>query len=351
MKILFKDFKKGEVKILIDSRDDLWYLTQIIDLNDTILGSTERKIKIGDSNTDRNVKVIRKKIFLGLKVEKIELNENLRILGTITSGPDDISFGSYHSFDIQENDVLTIIKTKWLKFQITKLNDATKVEKSKILIVAFDREEAYFAELGGTGLKHLTNISGNVQKKDMNNEIKSNFYTYLLETIENYDKKQEYNKIICASPAFWKEEFAKILNNSKITKKILYSTISSVDKRAFNEILKRSEIVQALKEVRMTKELGAVDKLLTEISKEGLAAYGFKEVKSALDLGAISHLLVTNSLITSLRDKNDFEKLDKLMKMADDMGSDITLIDKDNDAGKKLDGLGGIGAILRFKLQ
>lgn len=61
------------------------------------------------------------------------------------------------------------------------------------------------------GITHLTHISGNVQKKDENNEIRGNFYSYLIKTTEEYDKKYDFTKIICASPAFWKEELAKEL--------------------------------------------------------------------------------------------------------------------------------------------
>jgi len=348
MKILSSDFRKGTVKVLITNPDDLWYLTQVIDQGDKVSGSTERKLKIGDSGTDRNVKVVRKKIFLEIKVEKTELNESLRILGTITQGPDDISFGSHHSFDLSDNDTITITKEKWLKFQIDKLKEASKAQGSRILIVVFDREEAYFALMKSIGVEHLTHISGEVQKKDQNNEVKSTFYAYLVETIEKYDQKHNYNKIICGSPAFFKEELAKNVQGD-IKKKIIYSTCSSVDKRAFNEVLKRPEIIQALKDERITKELSVVDELLSEISKDDLASYGFKQVQNSLNQGAIKHLMITHKLIMDLREKNDYNKLDNLMKTADDMKAQITLIDSNNDAGKKLDGLGGIGALLRFK--
>ena len=347
MKLISKDLKKGTVKVGINNLDDLWYLSQVIDPNDLVSGSTERKIKIGQ-DSDRNIKVVRKKVFLELKVEKIELKETLRVLGTITNGPDDVSFGSHHSFDLGENDVITITKETWFKFQLDKIKEATEEKRSNILIIAFDREEAYFALLRKIGVEHLTHISGEVQKKDDNNITKSNFYTLLIKTTEEYDKKYNFSKIIAASPAFWKEELAKNLNNSNIKQKFVFATCSSVGKGSFNEVLKRPEVLQALHDDRISKELSLVDDLLSEVSKEN-AKYGFKEVETIVNVGAVKHLLVTTKLIKDLREKNDYEKLDTVMKTADSMKADITIIG-DNDGGKKLDGIGGIGAMLRYKV-
>jgi len=350
MKILSKDIKKGEVKVKVETLDDLWYLSQIIDPGDKIGGHTERKIKIGDATSDRNVKVVRKKMFLEIQVEKFELDESLRVLGVITAGPDDISYGSHHSFDVTENDDIVIKKEQWVKFQLDKLQESTKKRDSKILIIVFDREEAFLATLERQGIKHLTHLAGNVQKKDENNEIKSNFYEYLIKSTEEYDKKAQYNKIIAASPAFFKEELAKSIKNSNISKKILYSTCSSVNKKAFNEVLKRPEIFQALHDEKISQDLKVVDELLSHISKDDLAKYGFDDVSSAVNAGAVKILIVSSPLISKMREEENYEKLEKLMKLADSMKSNISVIQSGTDASAKLDGLGGIGAILRYQI-
>jgi len=85
MKIIKKNLKKQELTLKIENLDDIWVLNQVIEPNDIVKGKTERKIKIGDSS-DRNIKVVRKSIFLSIKVEKTDISENseiLRVLGTI----------------------------------------------------------------------------------------------------------------------------------------------------------------------------------------------------------------------------------------------------------------------------
>ena len=75
MKTMHKDLKKGVFKIQVENREDLWYLSQVIDPGDRVRGKTIRKIKLGEDG-DRNVKVIKKKIFLELMVEKKTRSRN-----------------------------------------------------------------------------------------------------------------------------------------------------------------------------------------------------------------------------------------------------------------------------------
>ena len=51
------------------------------------------------------------------------------------------------------------------------------------------------------------------------------------------------------------------------------------------------------------------------------------------------------------REKQNYEKIDNMMKIADSMKGSINIISSDHEGGKKLDGLGGIAAILRYKLN
>ncbi len=143
----------------------------------------------------------------------------------------------------------------------------------------------------------------------------------------------------------------KELNNQDLKKKIIMATCSSVDKTAINEVLKRPETREALKQARSSKEAYLVQELLTEISKDNLAVYGLKETENATNAGAVKKLLVTDNLIQKLRDKDNYNKLDSIMKTVDSVKGEVHLISSENDAGKKLDGLGGIGGILRYKLN
>ena len=135
MKIIHSELKKGIVKVKTENLDDLWYLSNIIDKNDFVRGETTRKIKIGEES-DRKPKIIKKKVRLKIKIEKVDLEANvLKVGGGIVEGPEDIPRGSHHTFNIEENSIITIEKERFLKYQYEKLKEATETKVPKTLIL------------------------------------------------------------------------------------------------------------------------------------------------------------------------------------------------------------------------
>jgi protein pelota len=220
-----------------------------------------------------------------------------------------------------------------------------------MLIVVHDREEAYFALMKKYGYDILSHIEGEVQKKDQEQKINKNFYQEVIKQIQDYVKKYKIKTIILASPAFWRQELNKELKDDELKKQIIFATCSSVGKTAFNEVLKRDEVKQALHEDRITKELNLVEELLSEIKKNDLAVYGIKETENAVNAGAVKELLVSDSLIQKSRDKGKYERLDSIMKTTESTKGKVNIISSEHDGGKKLNGLGSIAAILRYKLN
>tara|TARA_Y100000310_G_C20673303_1_gene811468 strand:+ start:594 stop:1649 length:1056 start_codon:yes stop_codon:yes gene_type:complete len=350
MKLLSKDFRKGFVKIQTTSLDDLWYLSQIVEPLDKISGKTTRKIKISSSSEKAQTSI--KKVFLKIEVEKIDFHKfssHLRVSGKITEGTEDIPHGSYHTFDIDDNTTFNLEKKQFLQYQIDKLNDASKEKSTKVLLLTMDREEATFALLTTSGYKILSEIKGDVAKKEFQTKGKD-FYSELSKMLEEYTNQHKIENIIIASPAFWKEDLMKKVNKSNLPK-ITLASCNTTGRNALEEVLTRVEVQAILKEDRSTKESILVDKLLAEISKNNLATYGFKEVKQATEAGAVKTLLISDSLIAKHKQEGTFEELNSIMKLVDSSKGEIHIISNDHDKGKQLEGLGGIAAILRYKLE
>jgi protein pelota len=353
MKALNQNPKKGIIKVKVENLDDLWYLSQLIDPKDLVSGKTIRKIRIGEQS-DRNPKIVKKPVFITMEVEKVEFSKTsslLRVSGIVVEGPEDISRGVHHTFNIEENTIITIKKERWLKFQLDKLKEACSENVARILICVHDREEAYFALLKKSGYDILSHIKGIVQKKADTTKVTGNFYEEIIRNLEEYTVRYKPSQIILASPAFWKEDLMKTLKNDELRKRIVIATCSSVGKSAINEVLKREETRHALKQDRVAKEVNLVEVLLQEISKNNLGVYGLKETEDAVNAGAVKTLLITDSLITKSRDENTYDNLEQMMKLVESMKGEIHIINSDHEGGKKLNGLGGIGAILRYKLN
>jgi len=201
------------------------------------------------------------------------------------------------------------------------------------------------------GYELIAHIKGEVQKKAEPQKTKNSFYLDIIKQLEEYDKRFNLNTIIIASPSFWKEDLLKELSNDSLRKKIILATCSSVGRNAIEEVLKRSEVREALKQDRVIHEIKLVEDLLKEISTSNLATYGIKEVEQAVNTGAVKVLLVTDSYIYKARENNLYGKLDNLMKLTESMRGKVCIINSEHDGGKKLDGLGGIAALLRYKLN
>lgn len=351
MKLLHSDLKKGEVKVLAQSMDDLWYLSTIIEPKDIVKGKTLRKIKIGSEEARESAK---KAVFMKLEVEKVEFSKTtniLRVLGVIKEAPEDVPLGSHHTFNIDDNTSITIVKEQWLKYQIEKIKEACSEKKSSLIICVHDREEAYFALLKKYGYEILVHIEGDVKKKREESTKKENFYATIINKLAEYAERYEAKQVILASPSFFKEDLMKELKDDELRQKIVLATCSSATKNGIEEVIKRPEVRESLKLERAAKEMNKVEELLAEIAKSNLAVYGLKETESASLIGAVKELLVTDSFIRKSRDENFYNIVDNMMKTVDKAKGEITIISSEHDGGKKLDGLGGIGAILRFKLN
>ncbi len=352
MKILDLNEKKAFFKVKIENADDLWYLSQLIEKNDLVSGKTERKVKLGESD-ERNVKIIKKPCFLEIEVEKIEFSKFqnwLRVSGRIRQGPEDVQKGSYHTFNLEPDVIVNVQKKELLKYQVQRLRESAEEKEIRVLIVVHDREDVIFAKLNSQGYDLLSEKKGEVEKKFEGSKVVGNFYEDIIKIIKEYDSRYNFHNIVVASPAFFKDDLMKLLKDDALKKKIVLATCSTADENGIKEVVKRAEIKNVLKQNRYAIEIQFVEEVLKEIMKQGAVAYGLKEVENATNMGAIKNLLVSDELIMKMREEENYEKLEAIMKNVESAGGEVHIINSEHEGGKKLNGLGGIAALLRYKV-
>ncbi|MEM4397861.1 MAG: hypothetical protein QW757_04530 [Candidatus Woesearchaeota archaeon] len=216
MKVIFKDLKKGILKLKIENSEDLWYLNYIIEKGDFLKSFTFRKIKLGN-DSERDAKIIKKPVVITIEVEKVEFSKYtnvLRVSGIIKEAPEDIPLGSHHTINIEENSEFVLEKKEILKYQLEKLNEAETKNNEKILICVHDRDEAIFAILKKYGYDIVLELKGNSQKKADVKTESNDFFKDIKENLEEYDKRYNLSSIVVASPGFWKDYIEKELKNS-----------------------------------------------------------------------------------------------------------------------------------------
>jgi protein pelota len=338
MKILSKGAK---TVVQPESIDDLWCLSELVLSKDIVAGTTYRKITIGDKAQDK-ARSVKKPIFVVIMAEKVVFSEEqLRINGTVLEGPEEVPKGSFQSISVQIGDTLEIRK-EWLKYEMERLNESTKT-KENLIACLYDRSEAIFAKLEKGSFIVISKISGKVSKKGNVDEGTENFFSTISKELIDLDQRFKPKYIICGSAHFWQNYLKKELSN--LSKKIIFATISDVNEIGFSELLRKEEVKTALRGAKEIEDLDLAEELFVRISKNGAVAYGIKDVSLAAESGIIQTLLCTQKYISTMRDNNSFEALSKIFSLTESTKGDVKIINS-----KKIDGLGGIAAILRYKM-
>lgn len=347
MKILKKT--GNEIQVKPESIDDLWVLSTCIFESDTVKGTTLRKVTIGDKSVEK-AKVSKRPMFLAITVEKTEFTENsLRILGSITDGPEDVARGEHHSFVLEPNQDITIVK-EWPKYQIQQLEDAVNKKDTKILACLFNREEAIFGKLEQNSFRTIANIKGNVAKKQFD-QLESNFFSEIIEQIKQQIENYEPEIIILGSPSFWQPTMKKEVDAADIKIKPIYTTVSEVTSTGFTELLQQKEVETALSNIDAGKNQQLIDTFFSKLSKDEPVVYGIKDCSEAGNSGAISELLCTDTYIRKKREESSFSELNELFLAVEGSQGKIHILSGKNDPAIRLDGIGGVAGILRFAIK
>lgn len=333
---------KNEVKVRIEGLDDLWHLFHIIKKGDRILGLTTRSVKLKEEAEKE-----RKTVFLEIIVEDVgfqEFSGDMRVSGAITSGPEDIPIGSHHTFTIKPGSEIRIRK-EWRGWELDRLSESQKSQQPVGLAV-IDNESALIGITSAYGIKTLAKINSHYPRKgEAGFELAQK--TYFGEIAAALPDTE---RIIVGGPGFAKDNFESFIRekNPSLAGKCVFTSTSTATETGFREIV-ANKLDKVVKDARMSREEKLMELFVQEISKAGLVTYGFGEVKQAVGLGAVETLLVGEDLLIKRRLAEDTE-LDELMESTRSQNGKVEVISRLTEAGKKLEGFGGIATFLRFKV-
>ena len=347
MKVIFKDLKHGEVKLVPENLDDIWHLYNIVDEGDLVRAVTWRTDEQKDDKI-RSKKSEKKRMKVGVRVTEIkfhEFSDRLRVHGTIEEAPQDL--GSFHTLNITADkmDSLSIVKKEWKDHQLQRIDEAVKLRNQAIItFVSLDEDTATVAVLRHSGVQWIADIdskrSGKMfESKDTQNE----YFGEIFSVVKT--NKQEDSTLVVVGPGFTKDHLVKIGKEKEpeIFKKFVVHGTGCSGMNGVQEAIKTGIIEQITKENRVVFETGLIEKLFEEIKKNGLATYGEKEVKNALSCGAVERLLIADVLVRK-------ENGEELLKLAKQNNSEFTIINTMHEAGKKIEGIGGVAALLRYQI-
>jgi len=343
------DQKNSRLSVRIDSLDDLVFLKQIIESGDFVTGRTYRKIKLGEEGSRQ--KSIKKSVKIKLRVDKLAFDRFLRIHGTVETEIEGIAMHSAHSIEVGMGTELEIEKEDWKKYQLTLIKNAEEASKApKALICVLDDEQASFAHITSSGYTKLGRISLRLSKKRYE-EQKNQGYKDIQRVAKEIDSKfndRKVEMIILGSPLFWKEIVKKQLDEEfpETAKKVHLKDVSSGDEDGIRELISGNALDKILKNSQLSREEDLINDVLNQLAKNSkLIIYGVKDTGKAAEAGAVESILISESRL------DGSEKIKELIDNVENSGGTINLISSSSPAGKKLNGLKGIIAKLRYNFE
>jgi len=337
MKVLYKNLKDGEIKLLIQNTDDCWHLYNIIEEGDLASAFTYRT-KSQTDDKKREGKGEKERMYLTIRVTEVsfqEFSDRLRVQGIIEEGPQDL--GKHHTFNLKVGDEIKI-KKNWKKYHLKRIEEAVNASKQpSVVVLSMDDDAATIAVLHQYGVEKIADIySGRTGKFYEDKSDKKDYYGEVLSKIKEYDLPT-----IVVGPGFAKENFASFAREKEKLNFIVEGT-GHAGMAGVKEAINRGIIERIAEESALTRESRLVEELLQGIAKNGAVTYGRDEVKKAIEMGAAEKVIV---LTRTVRENED------LLELAEKMGAKVYTISDIHEGGEKLSALGGIAAFLRYKIE
>jgi protein pelota len=355
LKVLEKNLKKGFVKVIPESLDDLWHLYNVILRNDEVYARTTREVK-PDGKYARPDRGQRVPVFLGVKVETVgwdKLLGRLRIHGTICEAPDTVPMGAHHSLNIALNTPATIVKKEWTKHHLDRLERASRTSEKTITIVSIDDECYAIATTAQYGveekLEERIKLPGKLETEKRSAAVND----YFRKTLESLRQiwTVSHSPIVIIGVGFVKNDFAKFVQNEAKDVANSVVDVKSVNNggvAGIHEALRSGILLTATRRLRIAEETEIVEEILKRLGKgEFTVTYGLENVKKASNLGAIEKLVLADSVLREFLDEERLS-MEETMRDVEQKGGEIVVVSTEHEAGAKLVALGGAAALLRF---
>jgi len=328
----------GEIRLVPESIDDLWHLHHLVAPGDLVFATTLRS---ADPAPDRlrPEKVEKRPVRLGVRVEKSEFSVHgvrLRISGVIEHGVD---AGSHHTFNAETGHEISVIK-RWRQVDLDRIDRAVRSSVYGVIhILTIEEGEAELFRLRQYGPESIVTVTaGSGKGAEVNN--RQAFFDQLLSYCTGIT-----GPLVIAGPGFVKDDFVKFMRSkdSALTERAIVVETRRIGRGAVQDVIGLGAIEKLIGDIQLNREVTIMDEVLVRISQNGAVAYGMRDVADAILYGAAEQLMITDTL---LRDA----AVTRLIEKAEGIRAKIIVLSSSFEPGERLDALGGIAALLRYKL-
>ncbi|MEM5825016.1 MAG: hypothetical protein QXX58_01130, partial [Thermofilaceae archaeon] len=279
MRILEEDKRANRLRLQIESPEDLYYTSLIIDEGDLVTAWTTRQVRIERAvESERGERV---RVKLTVQVKKVEFqrfSDSLRILGVVVEAPEWLSVkGSHHTIGLKPGDEVEIVKTSLLKHH-ERLLQLALTATQLIGILSFDVDEATAALLRPQGLEVIATIG--LPKPGKEGSLKEQLKTAIRKVLPQLLaslKSRGARDVVVAAPRLVLE----VLSEVGVTAS-RFIEVSEGGLAGLYEMVRRNALRELVTEEVYSKPRDLMKELIERLSRSpGRVAMGLEEVRRA----------------------------------------------------------------------
>jgi protein pelota len=343
---------RERLTVVPENVDDLWHLSHVIEPGDRVAGDTTRRIQRNDDQL-RDTGGEREHLWVEVAVEDVEFARfanRLRVGGVIEDCSREDQLGLHHTINVEDNAEIEIEK-RFKPDQRERIEEAVEAtDIPDVAIATVEEGQSYVHSVAQYGTEERASITAPTGKGEYARPRKE-----LFEELATVLGRLDADAIILAGPGFTKQDALDYIeeNAPDLVERITTVDTSSVGDRGVHEVLKRGTVEDVQQQTRIAAESELIDDLMERIADGSEAAYGPQQVAKAADYGAIEHLLVLDERLRVERaGDGDWDvDVDDIVETAEQKGGEVTVFSSEFDPGQQLANLGGIAALLRYRLD
>ncbi|MEM1546975.1 MAG: mRNA surveillance protein pelota [Candidatus Methanomethylicia archaeon] len=340
------------LKLKVEYEDDLWVLYNILSVGDIVYAKTTRELKTSSGSK-------RKSMVLGVKVEWTEFQPfttRLRVHGIIVEGPRELDLvGQRHTLKVDVGDEVLIYREKrWSSSDIEYIDKYSKKGYVNALAIGIDYDEVAIAIIRDYGIEEISSFPLNLPGKDSPENREEVVYSRAYEIanmVINECRKREVNIVVIAGLGSLKNILKNRLEDMDKKIKIYLEDTSTGGISAIYEALRREAVMKILEDYSIVEEEKLIGEFLEKLSENvDIVRYGLSDVEKVVEYGVIEKVMVVSELVRSYNEE-ERRRVEEVLRKAESMGAKIKIFTSTHETYNQLKQLGGIAAILRFKLS
>ncbi len=351
MYVVRVDAVKRKVELVPESSLDLINLFRLVKPGDIVYSKTSRELK--KERASGRMDSERIQVTLGIEVESKAadpLMRRIRLSGRIVYESRDLDLiGKHHTLTIYPGNPLKIESQRDFERLRSFAKSYEGKKESMVICVSLDDEDLAVAEFSSRGVKiayskSLPRADKSIQWGEQELE---RFFDEVVEVIKGLPE----TGILLIGPRIFVERFLAYLRRREkdLLNRVTGSLNISIGGEAgIREALRSSAIPEYLRELKPFRDMMEVENFIRVMSGDPeRVAIGLDEVYEAWSIGAVERILVAESY---LWENLENERLEKLLEQAERGGLELHVLVDGLEASEKIAGLGGIVALLRYKM-